>query len=267
MLVAVAAVIIILTVIIGTIVVNGAPVVNLEFLTSAPSDSGRSGGIWPAIAGTLELMLGTAAIAFPLGALSGIYLSCYAKDTRWVRTVRHAVDALNGTPSIIFGLFGMSVLVVGLGLGYSLIGGCITLALMILPTIIVTTEEAVKAVPPYIAEASMALGASKQQTVSKAVVPAAMGGIITGMILGAGRAIGETAPIMFTAAVAFRAATEVSLLEPVMALPYHLYYLAMEVPGSTANQYGTALVLMIIVVAMFAVAAYIRHRYAKRTGW
>ncbi|MDR0509250.1 MAG: ABC transporter permease subunit, partial [Candidatus Methanoplasma sp.] len=129
------------------------------------------------------------------------------------------------------------------------------------------TEEAVAAVPKEIAEASAAMGASKWHTISKVVLPAAMGGVITGFILSIGRAIGETAPIMFTAVVAFKTTASFSLLDPVMALPYHLYFLVAEVPGSTTNQYGTALVLMIIVVVLFAAASIIRRRYNKKTGW
>jgi len=257
----------VLVIFIGIIVVKGMPALSLDFVFNSPSASGRAGGIWPAIVGTLELMIGTALIAFPLGICSGVYLAEYAKDTRPMRLARQAIDSLNGTPSIIFGLFGMSFLVIMLGWGYSLISGCITLSLMVLPTIIKTTEEAVSAVPKELTEASAAMGASKWHTIAKVILPASMGGVITGFILSIGRAIGETAPIMFTAAVAFKTTATLSLFEPVMALPYHLYYLAAQVPGSTDNQYGTALVLMIIVVALFASASVIRHRYNKRTGW
>jgi phosphate transport system permease protein len=248
------------------LLVNGLPAISLEFLFAAPSQSGMAGGIWPAIVGTLELLAGTALIAIPLGVLSGVYFSQYAKDGRAVNIARQAIDTLNGTPSIIFGLFGMSVLVIWLGLGYSLIGGCITLALMIVPTIIKTTEEAVSAVPRDLAEASYAMGAGKWHTVWRVIVPTAMGGVLTGVILGLGRSIGETAPIMFTAAVAFKTVVGVSLLDPIMALPYHLYYLLAEVPGSTANQYGTALVLMAIVVGLFATASLVRSHYQKKIG-
>ncbi|MDR1404038.1 MAG: phosphate ABC transporter permease subunit PstC [Candidatus Methanoplasma sp.] len=263
----VAAVLAVLAVFLGVIAVNGLPAISPEFIFSPPSNSGLSGGIWPAVIGTIELAAGTALISFPLGVCSGIYLSQYAGDTRLIRLARQAIDSLNGTPSIIFGLFGMSLLVIAFGWGYSLVGGCITLSLMVLPTIIKTTEEAVSAVPKDLTEASAAMGASKWHTVSKVLLPASMGGVITGFILSIGRAIGETAPIMFTAAVAFRTTSSFSLLDPIMALPYHLYYLASEVPGSTANQYGTALVLMMIVIVLFAAASVIRYRYRKKTGW
>jgi len=257
----------ILAVMIGIIVIRGLPAISAGFLFSAPSGSGLAGGIWPAIAGTMELMAGTALIAFPLGVCSGVYFAEYAKDSRFVRVSRQAIEALSGTPSIIFGLFGMSVFVIIFGWGYSLLGGCITLSLMILPTIIKTTEESIIAVPKEIAEASAAMGASKWQTISKVVLPAAMGGVITGFILSIGRAIGETAPIMFTAAVAFKMTASFSLLQPIMALPYHLYFLAAEVPGSTTNQYGTALVLMAIVIVLFVGASIIRSRNNKKMGW
>ena len=251
----------------GIIVVKGLPTISFDFIFSAPSNSGLAGGIWPAIIGTLELMAGTAVIAFPLGVCSGVYMAEYAKDTRFVRISRQAIDALSGTPTIIFGLFGMSVFVYMFGWGYSLLGGCITLSLMVLPTIIKTTEEAIIAVPKELAEASAAMGASKWYTIAKVVLPAAMGGVITGFILSIGRAIGETAPIMFTAVVAFKMTASFALLQPIMALPYHLYFLISEVPGSTAQQYGTALVIMIMVVSLFVVASLIRRRYNKRMGW
>ncbi|MDR1691082.1 MAG: phosphate ABC transporter permease PstA [Candidatus Methanoplasma sp.] len=265
--VVVLAVVAILVVFLAIIFVRGMPAMSMDFITSPPSHSGAEGGIWPAIVGTLELMLGTALIAFPLGVCSGVYMSQYAKDSKFVRVARQAIDALKGTPSIIFGLFGMSMLVIMFGWGYSLIGGCITLALMVLPTIIKTTEEAVSAVPAELSEASAAMGASKWQTISKVVLPAAMGGVITGFILSVGRAIGETAPIMFTAAVAFKTTVGFALFEPIMALPYHLYYLVSEVPGATDNQYGTAMVLMMIVIVLFAAASLIRRTYNKKVGW
>ena len=259
-------VLIILAAMLGIILVNGLPVLSLDFLTAPPSKGGMAGGIGPAVVGTLGLMAGTALIAFPLGICSGIYLSQYANDGKFVTGIRHIIYSMSGIPSVVFGLFGMAILVIGFGWGYTLLGGCITLSLMILPTIIKTTEEAISAVPKELGEASTALGASKWQTISRVILPASMGGVLTGTILGIGRAAGETAPIMFTAAVAFKTTLGISLFEPVMALPYHLYYLAAEVPGATANQYGTALVLMIIVIILFVVVSLIRRTYARKTG-
>ncbi len=260
-------IIIILIIIIGDVLMKGIPALSTEFIFGMPSDSGRAGGIWPAIVGTLELVALTSVIALPLGICAGIYLSQYARDNIFTQTVRNAVDALNGTPSIVFGLFGMSVFVMAFGWGYSVIAGSITLAFMILPVIIKTTEEAVSAVPKTLMHASMAMGSSKWQAIYKIVFPAAIGGVITGIILSLGRATGETAPIMFTAAVAFRSTASLTLFEPVMALPYHLYFLATEVTGSTTNQYGTAVVLLLIVLSMFLVASLVRHHYSKNTKW
>jgi phosphate transport system permease protein len=260
-------VLILLAVIIGDILVKGLPAISTDFIFGMPSNSGREGGIWPAITGTLELISFTAVIALPLGIGAGVYLSQYAREDKFTRTVRNAVDALNGTPSIVFGLFGMSALVMALGWGYSVIAGSVTLAFMILPVIIKTTEEAVSAVPKSLIEASMAMGSSKWQAIYKVVLPAALGGVITGIILSLGRAAGETAPIMFTAAVAFKSQVSFSLFEPIMALPYHLYFLASEVTGSTANQYGTAVVLLGIVLSMFLVASLVRHHYSKNAKW
>ncbi len=255
----------ILVIIIGDIVVKGIPAISWDFLTAYPSDGGRSGGIYPAIVGTLKLIAGTLVIALPIGIATGVYLSEYAGNSRITGHIRSAIDILSGTPSIVFGLFGMAAFVIYFGWNYSLIGGCITLAMMIVPTIIRTTEESVSAVPNELREASMAMGATKWQTIVKVVLPAALSGVMTGTILSLGRAAGETAPIMFTAAVAFQGTMSSSIFDPIMALPYHLYYLSAEVPGSETAQYGTALVLLIMVLSMFAAASLIRHRNNKRT--
>ncbi len=257
----------ILVIIIGDVLMKGIPALSTEFIFGSPSDSGRAGGIWPAIVGTLELVAITSFIALPLGIGAGIYLSQYARDSRFTQMVRNAVDALNGTPSIVFGLFGMSIFVIAFGWGTSVIVGSITLAFMILPVIIKTTEEAVSAVPKTFMQASMAMGSSKWQAIYKIILPAAIGGVITGIILSLGRAAGETAPIMFTAVLAFSSSASLNPLQPVMALPYHLYFLATEVTGSTTNQYGTAVVLLLIVLSMFLVASLIRHHYSKNTKW
>ncbi|MCL2607925.1 MAG: phosphate ABC transporter permease PstA [Methanomassiliicoccaceae archaeon] len=263
----VAVVLMILIVIVYDIVSKGLPALSLNFLFGYPEDGGLGGGIFPAIVGTIQLVVGTMMIAFPLGIISGIYLAEYSKDTRYTRIIREAIDILNGTPSVVFGLFGMAALVIYLGVGYALIAGCITLAFMVLPVIIRTTEEAILAVPKELREASLALGASKWETTTKVVIPAAFGGVVTGLILSLGRAAGETAPIMFTAAVVFRSSVSLSLLDPVMALPYHLFFLAWEVPGSETMQYGTALVLLLMVLFMFALASLVRHRYSKSIKW
>jgi len=258
---------IILAVILFDIVSKGAPAISAEFITGMPSDMGRAGGIFPAILGTMELIAGTAAIALPLGILTGTYLSEFAKESRFTRIVRSSLDMLNGTPSIVFGLFGLVAIVSLLGGGRSLLAGCITLAFLTLPVIIRTTEETLRSVPKELREASAAMGATKWETTAKVVIPAAMGGILTGIILSLGRAAGETAPIMFTAVVVSKRYVEFSLLDPIMALPYHLYSLAAEVPNSGEAQYGTALVLMILVLGMFTLASIVRHHYSKKIRW
>lgn len=261
------AVILMLAIIIGHILIKGIPALSIEFLTTSPAPGGRGGGIYPAIIGSLELIAGTAVIAFPLGVLTGIYLNEYAKDTRFTRIIREAIDLLNGTPSIVFGMFGMVLFVTALGFGYSLLAGWITLAFMILPVIIRTTEEALKSVPKDLREASRAMGATKWRTIYKVVLPAAMGGVVTGAILSIGRAAGETAPIMLTAAVISQPHLAGSILDPVMALPLHLYHLAMDLPGTTELQYGTATVLLIIVLIFFVAASLVRSHYSKKVRW
>lgn len=261
------AVILMLAIIIGHILIKGIPALSIEFLTTSPAPGGRGGGIYPAIIGSLELIAGTAVIAFPLGVLTGIYLNEYAKDTRFTRIIREAIDLLNGTPSIVFGMFGMVLFVTAMGFGYSLLAGWITLAFMILPVIIRTTEEALKSVPKDLREASRAMGATKWRTIYKVVLPAAMGGVVTGAILSIGRAAGETAPIMLTAAVISQPHLAGSILDSVMALPLHLYHLAMDLPGTTELQYGTATVLLIIVLVFFVAASLIRSHYSKKVRW
>lgn len=260
-------VILILAVIIGYILINGLPVLDWEFITSSPTNGGRGGGIMPAIVGSLELIAGTALIAFPLGILTGIYLNEYAADTKYTRLIREAIDLLNGTPSIVFGMFGMIVFVRYCGFGYSMIAGWITLAFMILPVIIRTTEESLKSVPMELREASRAMGATKWKTIYKVVIPAAMGGIVTGSILSVGRATGETAPIMLTAAVISQPSLAGSIFDPVMALPLHLYHLAMDMPGTEDLQYGTATVLLLMVLIIFVAASLVRNHYSKKVRW
>jgi phosphate transport system permease protein len=265
---AIAAVLCVLGIILLYIIVNGLPALTWEFLTQPPRDLGRAGGIFPAIVGTLYLVGGAIAFALPIGIGAAIYLSEYTRgDNRITGIIRTGIDLLNGMPSIVFGLFGFAFLVIFLNFGVSLLAGMITLGLMILPTIIRTTEEALKSVPVSVREGSLALGATKWQTISRVVLPPAVPGILTGTILSIGRAAGETAPILFTAAVFSKRFLPTSVSEPVMALPYHLFVLATNVPGATQNQYGTALVLLILVVAIYAVAIGIRSRYQKNIRW
>ncbi len=261
----VAIVLAVLGVILFEIVVNGAGAISWEFLTGSPRDLGRAGGIFPAIAGTFYLVGGALAVALPLGIATAVYLIEYTADTPLMRSIRAAVDLLNGTPSIVFGLFGFAFLVLFIGFGVSLIAGQITLSLMILPTIIRTTEEALRSIPGSLREGSYALGATKWQTIWRVVLPPALPGIFTGAILSIGRAAGETAPIMFTAAIFSSRFLPSSLTEPVMALPYHLFVLTTTVPGAATQSYGTAFVLLLLVLTIYLGAILVRRRYHRAT--
>ncbi len=265
--IAIGAVLVILGCIIADIVINGLPAISWEFLTTAPKNLGRDGGIAPAIVGTFYLVLGAILIALPLGIGAAIYLNEYTREGRVTRTIRTGVDLLNGTPSIVFGLFGFAFLVLYLKFGVSLLAGQVTLALMVLPTMIRTAEESLKNVPMSVREGSLALGATKWQTVRSVVLPPAVPGIITGTILSIGRAAGETAPILFTAVVFSSRTLPTSEFEPVMALPYHLYILSTNVPGATTNQYGTALVLLILVIGFYLAAIIVRRHYHMKIRW
>ena len=254
----------ILVIILQDIVVNGLPALSWEFLTQPPKDLGRAGGIFPAIVGTLYLVLGAIAIALPLGVGAAIYLVEYTREGRITRLIRTGVDLLNGTPSIVFGLFGFAFIVLYLNVGVSLLAGQVTLALMVLPTVIRTTEESLKNIPQSLREGSLALGATQWQTISRVVIPPAVPGIVTGAILSIGRAAGETAPIMFTAVVFSSRFLPDSVFQPVMALPYHLFILATNVPGSSTNKYGTALVLLLLVIGFYSVAIIVRTHFQKK---
>jgi phosphate transport system permease protein len=259
-------VIIFLGIILAYIVTNGVGALSWEFITTGPSNLGRSGGIFPAIIGTLYLVVGAIAISLPLGVGAAIFLHEYTREGIATKIIRAGADLLNGTPSIVFGLFGFAFFVLYLKFGFSLLAGQITLAFMILPTIIRTTEEALKSVPQSLREGSYALGASKWQTIRKVVLPPAAPGILTGAILGIGRAAGETAPILFTAVV-FSNFIPGSVLQPVNALPYHLFTLATSIPGSQQNQAGTALVLLLLVIGIYLIAILLRNRFRKNMKW
>ncbi|HKM42108.1 MAG TPA: phosphate ABC transporter permease PstA [Methanocorpusculum sp.] len=254
----------ILVIILANIFINGVPALSWEFLTTAPSDLGREGGIFPAIIGTLQLVGGAILLALPVGIGAAIYLREYSVENPLTRLLRTGNDLLSGTPSIVFGVFGFAFLVIFLGWGVCLLAGMICLALMILPTIIKTTEEALKSVPDSLREASLGLGATKWQTIKNIVLPSAAPGILTGTILSIGRAAGETAPIMFTAVVFSKRFISMDLFEPVMSLPFHLFILSTSVPDSETQQYGTAVVLICIVMAIYLVAIVIRKRFQKR---
>jgi len=250
------------------IIMNGLDAMSWEFLTTPHRTLGREGGVYTALLGTLYLAVGAIAIALPIGVGAAIYLVEYTKENRFTRVVRSAADLLNGTPSIVFGLFGFAFLVLFLGWGRVLIAGQLTLAFMIIPTILRTSEEALKSVPQSIREGSFAVGATRWQTIRRVVLPPASPGMITGAILGIGRAAGETAPIMFIA-VTFSAVEPSSLWEPVNALSYHILVLATEIPGQEAKiaAGGAALVLLMLVVGFYSVAILIRNNYSKKMKW
>ena len=252
------------------IVVRGLPAISWEFLTAMPRRSGAEGGILPAIAGTLLLVTGTIAIALPLGMATAIYLSEYAKQGRFTKMVRLAIITLAGVPSIVFGLFGLGLFVIFLGFGASILSGCLTLACMILPTIIASSEEALRAVPKSLRQGSLALGATKWQTIYKNVLPYSFSGMLTGSILGIGRAAGETAPILLTVAAFYLPRLPKSIFDQVMALPYHLYVLATQHPEADKirpMQYGTALVLLVLVLGVNLIAILLRIHIRKKYRW
>ncbi|SEM25291.1 phosphate ABC transporter membrane protein 2, PhoT family [Syntrophus gentianae] len=252
------------------IFLNGFQAVNWEFLTSPPRDSMTKGGVFPAILGTLYLTVGAILVALPLGIASAVYLTEYARQGKMIRIIRLGVNCLAGIPSVVFGLFGLGFLVVFLEIGSCILSGALTLGILILPTIIGASEEALKAVPQTFREASLALGVSKWRTISSIVLPNAMPGILTGSILGIGRAAGETAPIMFTAAAFFTAKLPSSIFDEVMALPYHIYVLATagtRIEETRPLQFGTVLVLVALVLGIDLIAIVIRSRMRKRKRW
>lgn len=253
--------------ILSFIIIQGIGVINWEFLTESPKDSMTSGGIFPAIIGTLYLMVGSIIFAFPLGIMSGIYVSEYAKSRWLVRLIRIVTNNLSGVPSIVFGLFGMSLFVNYLDFGDSIIAGSLTLGILVLPIIIRTTEEALNRIDNSFRTGSYALGANKLQTIRRILMPMAMPEITTGLILSMGRVSGETAPILFTAAAYFLPKLPDSIFDQVMALPYHLYVISTsgtDIDASRPMAYGTALVLIFIVLVFNVVANLIRKHYSKK---
>lgn len=257
-----------LVVIVFFIVSRGYRAINWTFLTAPPVDSMTKGGILPCIVGTLYLAVGAILVALPIGVASAIYLNEYARPGRLLRVIRLGISNLAGVPSVIFGLFGLAFFVVYLQMGVSILAGCLTLAAMTLPVIIGSAEEALRAVPDTYREASLGLGATKWQTIYRVVLPAALPGILTGSILGISRAAGETAPIMFTAAVFYTPSLPASLFDEVMALPYHIYVLATagtEIEKTRHLQYGTAIVLIALVFGLnLAAIIYRAHLRKKR---
>lgn len=252
-------------VIIGIIVFNGAGAISLEFLTQAPSQAGKAGGIFPAIVGTFYLMLGTLIIALPVGVMAGVYLTEYAGDNWLTKLINMAIVNLAGVPSIIYGLFGLGIFVMTFNFGMSLLSASFTLACQALAMTITTSREAILAVPKEYREGSLAIGTTKWQTVRHVVLPQAMPGIITGAVLAMSRAAGETAPILVVGAAFLLPRLPESIFDQFMALPYHLYTVAAHVPGvPDATIWGVALVLLVVVLSFNVIATLIRLRTRTR---
>lgn len=254
--------------VLGTVIVRGIAAIRWEFIFGMPRDRMKAGGIWPAIVGTIVLTLTTAIIAIPIGIGGAIYLAEYARDTKLTRSIRLALVNLAGIPSVVYGLFGLGMFVIFLGFGTSILAGALTLAIMTLPVMVSAAEEALRAVPMEFRTVSASLGGSRWQGISRVVLPQALPGIITGVILGLLRAMGETAPILFTVAAFYLPQLPRSVFDQTMALPYHLYVISTQVPGMPAQmQYGTALVLLVFVLSLNLLATVIRSYFRRRRQW
>ncbi len=247
---------------------NGASAINWEFLSQSPRMGMRAGGIFPAIVGTVYLMLGSMLFALPVGILAAVYLSEYAKESWLTRMIDLAIVNLAGVPSVVYGLFGLGLFVTFLNFGTSILSGSLTLGIMSLPVIITASREALSTVPQSFREASLALGATRWQTIRRLVLPNAIPGILTGAILAVSRAAGETAPILFTVAAFYLPHLPHSFLDQCMALPYHLYVISTQVPKIKPQvQYGTALVLIAMVLSLNLAAIVIRAHFRKKKQW
>lgn len=257
----------ILIVILGFIISKGIGVISWEFLTAQPEEGMTKGGIMPAIVGTFCLIIGSSLFSFPIGIMSGIYMNEYAANNKLSMLIRIMTNNLSGVPSVVFGLFGMSLFVNTLEFGDSILAGSLTLGLLSLPLVIRTTEESLKAIDNSFREGSLALGATKLQTIQKVVLPMAFPNIITGLILSIGRVSGETAPILFTVAAYFLPKLPTSIFDQVMALPYHLYVISTsgtDIEASRGMAYGTAFVLIVIILIVNILASILRNYFAKK---
>jgi len=254
--------------VVGVVIAGGIQAISWEFITAIPRDGMKAGGIFPAIVGTLLLTLGTALAAIPVGVGGAIYLAEYARDTWWTRSIRLAIVNLAGIPSIVYGLFGLGLFVLIMKMGTSILAGSLTLAIMTLPIIISTGEEALRAVPTEFRTVSASLGGSRWQGIRHVILPQALPGMITGVILGLLRAAGETAPILFTVAAFYLPRLPQSPFDQTMALPYHLYVISTQVPGMPFSiQNGTAMVLLALVLSMNLGATIVRSYFRRRRQW
>ncbi|MCX7927837.1 MAG: phosphate ABC transporter permease PstA [Candidatus Omnitrophica bacterium] len=246
------------------IAIRGIPAISWEFLTQPPRRAMTEGGVAPAIVGTFYLTLGAIAFALPLGVASAIYLNEYSPRSFVVNIIRMSINNLAGVPSVVFGLFGLALFVKFFNFGVSILSGSLTLGILILPLIISASQEALMAVPQSHREASLALGATHWQTIKNIVLPEALPGILTGVILSIGRVAGETAPILFTAAAFYMRGFPRSLMSETMALPYHIYALMTEgtrPDKQTTIAYGCALILLVLVLCVSAIAIILRQKH------
>lgn len=278
-----AAVIVPILLLFGYVIYHGIGKINWTFLSQSPNAIDASGGIFPAILGTVYLMIGTIMLALPLGVVGAIYLVEYSGRSAWARVIRTAIVNLAGVPSIVHGLFGLGFFVLFVGRGIDtfilhakkpvwgqpcLLWGACTLAVVILPIIITATEEALLSVPKAFRDGSEALGASKWETIKRVVLPAALPGILTGAILGIGRAAGETAPVMITCAASFKPTLPQGMNDQAMLLPYHLYFVVTQVPNASVElKSAIALVLIVIVGLMSFTGIYIRTKVRRARKW
>lgn len=254
--------------VLGYIVVQGIGAISWEFLTAMPRSGMKEGGVLPAVVGTVVLTFGTAIAALPLGVGAAIYLAEYARDTWLTRAIRLAIINLAGIPSVVYGLFGLGLFVLAMDMGTSIVAGSLTLGLMTLPIVISTSEEAILSVPQSFRVVSVSLGGTRWQTIRYQVLPQALPGILTGVILGLERAAGETAPILFTVAAFYLPRLPTSIFDQTMTLPYHLYVVSTQVPGMPIEvQFGTALVLLMLVLSMNIVATVVRSRFRRKRQW
>ncbi len=255
-------------VILAIITIKGASAITFSFLFSMPANGMTAGGILPAILGTLYLVGGAILFAVPLGVMAAIYLVEYSQDNFLSRLVKLAIVNLAGVPSVVYGLFGLGIFVIFFKFGTSILSGSLTLGIMILPVIITASREALESVPRSFRIVSLSLGASRWQTIRHSVLPHALPGILTGTILGLGRAAGETAPILFTVAAFYLPRLPRSVFDQTMALPYHLYVISTQVPGIAENvRYGTALVLLVLVLVLNLAAILVRSHFRSQKKW
>ncbi|HPS56301.1 MAG TPA: phosphate ABC transporter permease PstA, partial [Sedimentisphaerales bacterium] len=250
------------------IVKSGISAISWEFIFQSPRRGMTEGGIFPAIIGTILLVIGTMVFSLPLGILSAIYLVEYAKDNAFTRLIKLSVVNLSGIPSIVYGMFGFTLFVLFLKCGTSILAGSLTLAIMSLPVIITASKEALEAVPYNFREISLSLGATKWQTIRYCVLPYAIPGILTGTVLSLSRAAGETAPILFTVAAFYLPRLPHSIFDQVMALPYHLYVISTQVPNMPMEiSFATGFVLIALVFLMNLVSIILRAHFRKRKQW